>query len=74
MEDVRKRYLRGELYWAADLMVELEERQRGKTPDWAIECIRALIEKTAPPNELHLLTWLSDLASCIKKELVILLL
>jgi hypothetical protein len=66
IEHTRKQYLENEPYWAANLMVELEKKERGKTMDWAIDSMMALVRNTAPSDQAQLLTWLSDLSSLCK--------
>jgi hypothetical protein len=68
MDEARRKYQAGELYWAADLMVELEKKQQGKTLAWAIECVKTLVENASPPNKAQFLTWLNDLLSISKAD------
>jgi CII-binding regulator of phage lambda lysogenization HflD len=70
LEEAKKKYLEGQPYWAADLMVELENKQEGKSLEWAVECMTALVENTSSPNQAQLLTWLSDLLLQSKEDSV----
>jgi hypothetical protein len=63
VKQVQEAYQAGELYWPADLMVELEKRRPGRTLEWAIECMKALLENDPPVDKEKQLRWLSELSS-----------
>ncbi len=70
VKQVQKAYQAGDLYWPADLMVELEMRRPGRTLDWAIECMKALLENAPPVDKEKQLRWLSELSSARANPIV----
>lgn len=65
-EQARKKYQDHELYWSANLMVELENKRQGTTLVWAIECMKALVENVASPAQEQLMSWLAELSALSK--------
>jgi hypothetical protein len=63
VKQIQEAFQAGELYWPADVMVELEKVHPGRTLEWAIECMRALLEKAPPADRENQLRWLSELSS-----------
>jgi len=62
IHDARMKHAEHQLYWAADLMVELEEESPGQALHWAIECMEALVYNSRPTEQetlIQLLTYLS---------------
>lgn len=43
IQDARLKFDSGDPYWAADLMVKLEEHRRGRSLEWLLHCIRELL-------------------------------
>jgi hypothetical protein len=63
VKQVQEAYQAGELYWPADLMVELEKTRPGRTLEWATECMKRLLENAPPVDKEKQLRWLSELSS-----------
>jgi len=63
VKQVQEAFQAGDLYWPADLMVELEKKRPGRTLDWAIECMKALLENAPPVDKEKQVRWLSELSS-----------
>jgi hypothetical protein len=61
-EQAQNAYLADDLYWSADLVAKLENRRTGMALDWAIECLIALLENTAPSDQQQQLELLTDLS------------
>lgn len=69
-KQIQEAFEAGDLYWPADLMVELEKKHPGLTLDWAIECMKALLENASPADKEKLLRWLSALSSATVNPIV----
>src|ERR1700722_11327869 len=65
IDQTQQNYISGDTYWAADLMVQLENDRQGKSLLWAIECVQAVV-RTAIHDDLienkKLLGYLADLS------------
>ena len=63
VKQVQEAFQAGDIYWPADLMVELERKQPGLTLDWAIACVQALLDNAPARDKEQQLKWLAELSS-----------
>ena len=68
IDDARNKYLTGDVYWAADLMFQLENQMQGKSLLWAIECVKSVIETAGLEKTPDLLRYLNELASQVNAK------
>lgn len=48
-------------YWSADLIAGLEDRCPGRAFDWAVECMKGLLDGVESPDNDKLERWLGEL-------------
>ncbi len=68
IDDARNKYLTGDVYWAADLMFQLESQMQGKSLLWAIACVKSVIETAGLDRTPDLLRYLNELTSQVNAE------